>query len=108
MEFQLTEPVYDVVVRAKNGGGWAPSTNCKDKDKAVAMAEKLFEPGGYYKVVKTQYIDGRKDCPVEELVEFKGDEKEFYLNNRRTLPEYIHQIELNNTCSYAWAAKLRG
>lgn len=97
---KLSEPMYSVVVRGVCGGGWCPVSGTKNLEKAIRVANEFFEYGGYYTIVKTQYIDGKEFLPVVSLVTFMGSEKEFIRNNKMTLSEYEEKLQDTSNFSY--------
>ena len=110
--FTLSKPIYDVTVRYKNGG-WFSGDEFESEhlDTAKTVGLRNYTrcgayKGGYFTVMKTQYIDGNKILPVKELVEFVGNEEEFLLNNKMTVKEYKKDLEKDNAMSFRIAPEI--
>ena len=111
-KFNLSKPVYDVTIRYK-GGGWFSGDEFESEhlDTAKTVGLRNYTrcgayKGGYFTVMKTQYIDGDKMLPVKELVEFIGNEEEFLLNNKMTVKEYKKDLEKGNAMSFRIAPEI--
>ena len=111
-KFNLSKPVYDVTIRYK-GGGWFSGDEFESEhlDTAKTVGFRNYTrcgayKGGYFTVMKTQYIDGDKMLPVKELVEFIGNEEEFLLNNKMTVKEYKKDLEKANAMSFRIAPEI--
>ena len=110
--FTLSKPIYKVTVRYKNGG-WFSGDEFESEhlDTAKTVGLRNYTrcgayKGGYFTVMKTQYIDGDKMLPVKELVEFIGNEEEFLLNNKMTVKEYKKDLEKDNAMSFRIAPEI--
>ena len=110
--FTLSKPIYDVTVRYKNGG-WFSGDEFESEhlDTAKTVGLRNYTrcgayKGGYFTVMKTQYINGNKSLPVKELIEFIGSEEEYLLNNKMTVKEYEDELRKLSQMSYRIAPEI--
>ena len=111
-KFNLSKPVYDVTIRYK-GGGWFSGDEFESENLDTAKTVGLrnytrcgADKGGYFTVMKTQYMNGNKSLPVKELIEFIGSEEEYLLNNKMTVKEYEDELRKLSQMSYRIAPEI--